>query len=306
MAAHNDRIDARDWSLLGLLSILWGGSFFFNGFVLKELPPLTVVFLRVAIAAIILLPLLFGYGIRLPKGLSGWKPFFAIGFLNNVLPFSLIVIGQTYIPSGLASILNATTPLFTVVVMAIAGEEKLHLRRIAGVVAGLIGVIILHGDGFGFETGQTIGILLCLAAAFSYGLSALLARKVLSNSPPLGTATFQMLASAAMMTVVAGLVERPWQLPMPDAATWLAVIGLAALSTALAYIVFFQILRRSGATNVMLVTLLIPVTAILLGYLMLGESISSREIIGALVIGSALLLIDGRVLEFAGLSPRIR
>jgi drug/metabolite transporter (DMT)-like permease len=306
MAAHSDRIDARDWALLGLLSMLWGGSFFFNGLVLKQLPPLTVVFLRVAIAAIILLPLLFVYGIRLPKALSGWKPFFAIGFLNNVLPFSLIVIGQTYIPSGLASILNATTPLFTVVVMAIAGEEKLHLRRIAGVVAGLIGVIILHGDGFGFETGQTIGILLCLAAAFSYGLSALLARKVLSNSPPLGTATFQMLASAAMMTVVAGLVERPWQLPMPDAATWLAVIGLAALSTALAYIVFFQILRRSGATNVMLVTLLIPVTAILLGYLVLGESISSREIIGALVIGSALLLIDGRVLEFLKLSPRIQ
>jgi len=306
MAAHNDRIDARDWSLLGLLSILWGGSFFFNGFVLKQLPPLTVVFLRVAIAAIILLPLLFVCRIRLPKGLSGWKPFFAIGFLNNVPPFSLIVIGQTYIPSGLASILNATTPLFTVVVMAIAGEEKLLLRRIAGVVAGLIGVIILHGDGFGFETGQSIGILLCLAAAFSYGLSALLARKMLSNSPPLGTATFQILASAAMMTVVAGLVERPWQLPMPDAATWLAVIGLAALSTALAYIVFFQILRRSGATNVMLVTLLIPVTAILLGYLMLGESISLREISGALEIGSALLLIDGRVLEFSGISRRIR
>jgi drug/metabolite transporter (DMT)-like permease len=297
MATNDDRIDARDWSLLCLLSILWGGSFFFNGVMLKELPPLTVVFLRVAIAATILLPLLSIYRIALPKGLSGWKPFFAIGFLNNVLPFSLIVIGQTYISSGLASILNATTPLFTVVVMAIAGEEKLRLRRIAGVVAGLIGVIILHGDGFGFETGQTIGILLCIAAAFSYGLSALLARRMLSNSPPLGTATFQMMASAAMMTVVAGFVERPWQLPIPGMATWLAVIGLAALSTALAYIVFFQILRRSGATNVMLVTLLIPVTAILLGYLVLGESISPRETIGALVIGSALLLIDGRVLD---------
>jgi drug/metabolite transporter (DMT)-like permease len=306
MPSTDDRIHARDWSLLGLLSVLWGGSFFFNGLVLKELPPLTVVFLRVAVAAVILLPLLFVYGIRLPKGLSGWKPFFAIGFLNNVLPFSLIVTGQTYIPSGLASILNATTPLFTVVVMAIAGEEKLHLRRIAGVVAGLIGVIILHGDGVGFETGQTVGILLCLAAAFSYGLAALLARKMLSNSPPLGTATFQMLASAAMMTVVAGLAERPWQLPMPGIATWLAVIGLAALSTALAYIVFFQILRRSGATNVMLVTLLIPVTAIVLGYLVLDETISLHEIVGALVIGSALLLIDGRVFGFFKLSPRIR
>src|SRR5213078_3717227 len=238
--------------------------------------------------------LLWLYRIRFPAGFSGWRPFIAIGLLNNVLPFSLIVVGQTYIPGGLASILNATTPLFTVVVMAVAGEEELSARRIAGVVAGLIGVVILHGDGFGLESGQGLGILLCLAAAFSYGLSALLARRLLSNSPPLGTATFQMLASAAMMTVVAGFVERPWLLPIPGPSTWLAVIGLAGLSTALAYIVFFQILRRSGATNVMLVTLLIPVTAILLGYLVLGEKISPREIAGALVIGSALLLIDGR------------
>jgi drug/metabolite transporter (DMT)-like permease len=303
MNPDENRIDARDWSLLGLLSVLWGGSFFFNGVVLRELPPLTVVFLRVALAALILLPLLRVYGIRLPRTVAGWTPFFAIGLLNNVLPFSLIVMGQTWIPSGLASILNATTPLFTVVVMAVAGEEKLHARRIAGVIVGLIGVIILHGEGldskgFGFGTGQGIGILLCLAGAFSYGLAALVARRLLSNSPPLATATFQMLASAAMMTVVAGVVDRPWQLPMPDMTTWLAVIGLAALSTALAYIVFFQILRRSGATNVMLVTLLIPVTALLLGYLVLGEKIFPREIAGALVIGSALLLIDGRVLKF--------
>jgi drug/metabolite transporter (DMT)-like permease len=297
MTANDTSIDARDWSLLGLLSVLWGGSFFFNGVVLNELPPLTVVFLRVTLAAIMLLPLVRLYKVRFPDSLSGWAPYVAIGLLNNVLPFSLIVMGQTYIPSGLASILNATTPLFTVVVMAVAGEEKLHARRIAGVIAGLFGVIILQGGGFGWESGQGIGILLCLAAALSYGLSALLARRLLSNSPPLGTATFQMLASAVMMTVVAGMVERPWQLPMPGATTWLAVIGLAALSTALAYIVFFQILRRSGATNVMLVTLLIPVTAILLGVLVLGEQISLREIAGALVIGSALLVIDGRVLR---------
>jgi drug/metabolite transporter (DMT)-like permease len=300
MTAHDDRIDVRDWSLLGVLSVLWGGSFFFNGVVLRELPPLTVVLLRVALASVFLLPLLWVYRIRFPRGISGWTPFVAIGLFNNVLPFSLIVAGQTYIPSGLASILNATTPLFAVIVMAATGEEKLHARRIAGVIVGLIGVVILHGGfggkGFGLENGQGIGILLCLAGAFSYGLSALVARRMLSNSPPLGTATFQLLASTAMMIVVAGFVEHPWQLPMPAASTWFAVIGLAALSTALAYIVFFQILRRSGATNVMLVTLLIPVTAILLGYLVLGEQISSREIFGALVIGSALLLIDGRVL----------
>ena len=216
-----------------------------------------------------------------------------------MLPFSLIVMGQVYIPSGLASILNATTPLFTVLVMAAGGDEKLLMRRVVGVLTGLIGVIILHGSDVGFANSQGFGIFLCLAGAFAYGLSALYARRKLSNSPPLATAAFQLLASSLMMAVVAAVFERPWQLPMPGVTTWLAMIGLAALSTALAYIVFFQILRRSGPTNVMLVTLLIPVTAILLGYLVLGEEITPREIAGALVIGSGLLLIDGRVLTLA-------
>jgi drug/metabolite transporter (DMT)-like permease len=305
MTANDVRIDARDWSLLAVLSVLWGASFFFNGIALRELPPLTLVLMRVALAAIILLPLLRVYRIQFPTTLSGWEPFFVLALFNNVLPFSLIVIGQTYIPSGLASILNATTPLFTVVVMAAAGEEKLHVHRFAGVIAGLIGVIVLRGQDLGFQTNQGVGVLLCLAAAFSYGLSALFARRKLSESPPLATATFQLMASSLMMIIVAAVFERPWQLQMPGAATWLAMIGLAALSTALAYIVFFQILIRSGSTNVMLVTLLIPVTAMLLGYLVLGESISLREIIGALVIASGLLLIDGRVLKLARGAPSI-
>lgn len=240
MTSSDHRIDTRDWWLLALLSLLWGGSFFFVGFVIRELPPLTVVLLRVTLAAIILLPVLWAYRIGFPRGLANWRPFFAIALLNNVLPFSLIVTGQTYISSGLASILNATTPLFTVLVMAAAGDEKLHARRVAGVVIGLIGVAILHGQYLGFGSGQGLGILLCLAAAFSYGLSALYARRKLSDSPPLATATFQMLASSVMMVVIAGVFERPWQLPMPGLMTWLALLGLAVLSTALAYIVFFS------------------------------------------------------------------
>jgi drug/metabolite transporter (DMT)-like permease len=295
MTTSDQRIDARDWSLLGVLSVLWGGSFFFTGVSLRELPPLTVVFLRVALAAIILLPALWVYRTRFPESLSGWKPFFALALLNNVLPFSLIVVGQTYIPSGLASVLNATTPLFTVLVMAAAGDEKLYARRVAGVIVGLIGVIVLHGQSLDFEAGQSVGILLCLAAAFFYGLAALYARRKLLDSPPLATAAFQLTASSLVMAVVAAAVERPWQLPLPGVATWLAIAGSAALSTALAYIIFFRILRRAGPTNVMLVTLLIPVTAILLGYLVLGETISLREIVGAVVIGSALLIIDGRM-----------
>jgi drug/metabolite transporter (DMT)-like permease len=299
MTSNDGRIDARDWALLGVLSVLWGGSFFFNGLALKGLPPLTLVLLRVSVAALMLLPMLRIYRIEFPAGLSGWAPFVAVALFNNVLPFSLIVVGQTFITSGLASILNATTPLFTVIVMAVSGEERLSPQRVAGVTIGLLGVIVLRG-GFGLDlAGQGAGIALCLAAALSYGVAALLARRHLAKSPPLATATFQLMASSAMMAVIAGIVDRPWQLALPGTSAWLAVIGLAALSTALAYIVFFQILRRSGATNVMLVTLLIPLTAILLGALVLGETISAREIIGAVVIGSALLVIDGRVLRLA-------
>ena len=305
MSPTEHRIDGRDWALLGVLSVLWGGSFFFNGVALRELPPLTLVLLRVALAAMILLPALRTYRIGLPGTLAAWRPYFTIALLNNVLPFSLIVTGQTYIPSGLASILNATTPLFTVLMMAAAGDEKLLMRRALGVLTGLSGVIILRGQDLGFATSDGLGIVLCLAAAFSYGLAALYARRKLSDSPPLATATFQLLASSLMMAVIAAVVERPWRLPMPGVTTWLAMAGLAGLSTALAYIVFFQILRRSGSTNVMLVTLLIPVTAILLGCLVLGEQISSREIIGALVIGGALLVIDGRVLGLVR-RPRFR
>src|SRR3981189_2015028 len=124
MPPSDDRMDPRDRSLLALLSVLWGGSFFFNGVVLRELPPFTVVFLRVSIAAIILLPGLWIYSLAFPKGLSRWNPFFAVALFNNVLPFSLIVAGQTYIPSGLAAILNATTPLVAVFVSEAAGEDK--------------------------------------------------------------------------------------------------------------------------------------------------------------------------------------
>jgi drug/metabolite transporter (DMT)-like permease len=295
MSSTDGRIDTGDWSLLCVLAILWGGSFFFAGLALRELPPLTLVLCRVTLGAAFLLPLLWRYRIGFPRTLAAWKPYVAVALFNNVLPFSLFVTAQTFIASGLASILNATTPLFTVAVMALSGEEPISARRLGGCAIGLIGVVILRGGVDVARSGTSVAVLLCLAGALSYGLAALTARRYLGDSPPLATATFQLLASSAMMIVIAGVVERPWQLPLPGATTWAAMIGFGALSTALAYIVFFQIVRRSGASNVMLVTLLIPVTAILLGYLVLGEHISFREIAGALVIGSALLLIDGRV-----------
>jgi drug/metabolite transporter (DMT)-like permease len=297
MAAAGAQMDQRDWSLLVLLSILWGGSFFFTGVAVAELPPMTIVLARVAIAAMLLLPVLWASGSRLPASLMGWMPFLVMGLLNNVIPFSLIVSGQTLVASGTASVLNATTPLFTVLVMAAGGDEPLASRRVIGVLAGLVGVIILHGESLELAGGQTLGMLLCLGGALSYGFSGLWGRRKLAGVPPLTAATCQLICSSIVMLALAGVIERPWLLPAPSLPTWLALLATAALSTAWAYVVFFRILARSGASNVMLVTLLIPVTAILLGHFLLGEPLEPREIIGALVIGGALLIVDGRALR---------
>ncbi len=302
MAIPGLTIDRTSGLLLVLLSILWGGSFFFTGLALLELPPLTVVLARVVFGAVLLLPLLKPLGGALPKIVAGWMPFLVMGLLNNVIPFSLLVAGQTYITSSLASVLNATTPLFTVLVLAGFGDEQLIARRIVGVAIGIAGVVILRGPRVDLTQGQahdqTIGMLLCLGGALSYGFSGLWGRRYLHGVPPITSATCQLICSSVVMAVVASAVERPWQLPMPNAVTWLSLFGVAALATSLAYIVFFHILARAGATNVMLVTLLIPVTAILLGHCVLGEQLTASENTGALVIGSALLVIDGRALAW--------
>jgi drug/metabolite transporter (DMT)-like permease len=303
MALSETRMDERDWALLVLLSVLWGGSFFFNGIAVRELPPFTIVLARVAIAAVLLLAVLWAHrasgakAAGLPATPAGWMPFLVMGLLNNVIPFSLIVCGQTLIASGTASVLNATTPLFTVLVMAAAGDEPLAARRLVGVLAGLVGVIVLRGQSLEFAGTETLGMLLCLGAALSYGFSGLWGRRKLAGITPLTSATCQLISSSAVMLVLAGAIDQPWLLPAPSLQTWLALLATAALSTALAYVVFFQILVRSGASNVMLVTLLIPVTAILLGHFVLGEPLAAREIIGALVIGGALLIVDGRALR---------
>jgi drug/metabolite transporter (DMT)-like permease len=284
-----------DWLLLFLLSVLWGGSFFFNGVALQELPPLTIALARVAFGALCLLILLKPLGGSLPKRPIDWAPFAIMGLVNNVIPFSLFLTAQTTISSGMASVLNATTPLFAVLVMAASGEERLTGRRIAGVLIGIGGVALLRGPGLDAEN-QTLGIVLCLGAALSYGFAGYWGRRALGGVPPLTSATAQLICSTPVMAVIAGTVERPWTLPMPGPTTWLAVAGLATLSTALAYILFFRILNRSGAVNVVLVTLLIPVTAILLGVWILHEPLSANEVVGALVIAASLIVIDGRAL----------
>jgi drug/metabolite transporter (DMT)-like permease len=296
LSAPSSAMDQQTWVLLIALSILWGGSFFFVGVAVREIPPFTLALGRVSIAAALLYPFFRMNGSVLPKTFAGWMPFFVMGIFNNIIPFSLIFAGQTLISSGLASVLNATTPLFTVLVLASFGDEKLIARRVVGVIVGLTGVVVLRGPGIAQLENQTIGMLLCLGGALSYGFSGLWGRRKLKGVPPLTSSTLQLISSSIAMALIAAAVDRPWTLPMPSSAAWGALFGLAAFSTSLGYIVFFIILARAGATNVMLVTLLIPVTAIGLGVMLLGEPLTANEIAGALVIAASLLVIDGRVL----------
>jgi drug/metabolite transporter (DMT)-like permease len=200
-------------------------------------------------------------------------------------------------------VLNATTPLFAVLVMAASGEERLTGRRVAGVLIGIAGVALLRAPGLSLSD-QVTGIGLCLLAALSYGFAGYWGRRALTGVPPITSAAGQLICSTPMMAVAAAVAERPWTLPMPGPVTWAALAGLATLSTALGYVLFFRILNRSGAVNVVLVTLLIPVTAILLGHYVLDEPLTAREVGGALVIASALIVIDGRLLALLRLGRR--
>src|SRR5437868_1032009 len=301
-------MSATDWLLLVTLSVLWGGSFFFAKIVVLEVPPLTVAFGRVTIAAAILVVLARASGAVLPGTFAGWRPFAVLGFLNNALPFSMILWGQTHIPSGLAAILNATTPLFAVLVAHLAtADERLNAARIAGLTFGLCGVVAMIGPDMR-ELGTSIAAqLACLLAALSYAFAGVYGRRFRGGSP-LRVATGQLVASSVMLAPLALVHDQPWMIARPSAAAWMALVALASLSTALGYLIYFRLLARAGATNVLLVTFLIPVSAIVLGTLVLGEQLATRHIVGMAAIAIGLAAIDGRVIRLyrvgTGFSPR--
>ncbi|WP_020593077.1 DMT family transporter [Kiloniella laminariae] len=287
-----------EWIMLIALSLLWGGSFFFNGVAVQELPPLTVVVCRVALAAIALFIALRIIGQKMPRDLSVWRAFFVMGLLNNVLPFTLIVWGQIHVASGVASILNATTPLFTALIAHLCtSDEKLTPSRAIGVLLGFAGVSVLIGTDIFQDLGlNLLAQLAILAAAISYGFAGIYGRRFKKlKVSPIATATGQVTASSILLLPMMLYIDQPWTLPQPSTEALASLVGIALLSTALAYILYFQLLARAGATNLVLVTFLIPVSAILLGVLFLGEAILAKHLIGMTFIGAGLAAIDGRL-----------
>ncbi|WP_418114794.1 DMT family transporter [Vibrio scophthalmi] len=290
-------MNARVWAMLLGLSLLWGGSFFFVGVAVRELPPLTIVTLRVGLAAITLWLVVLVSGIRLPSDPKVWRSFLGMGLLNNVIPFALIVWGQTQIASGLASILNAATPIFAVVVAGILlPDERITPLKCLGVALGFVGVVVMIGVPASSDVSNVLPQLAIIGAALSYSFAGVYGRRFKGfGINPILTAAGQVTASTLVLLPITFVVEGVPNIANVSSNIWGAIVGLAIISTAVAYILYFKILERSGATNVLLVTLLVPVSAILLGSLFLNESLQTIHFVGMALIALGLSAIDGRL-----------
>jgi len=292
---------SRIWALLFLLSMLWGGSFFFVGVAVNELPPLTIVTLRVGIAAVALWIFAFMTGLRLPKELKIWRAFLILGLVNNVLPFALIVWGQTQIASGLASIINAATPISAVIVAGLLlPDEKPTRLKLLGVVIGFIGVVVMIGIPALAGHGKLLAELAIVAATICYAFAGVYGRRFKSMGiSPVVTAAGQVSASTLILLPIALTVDGPMDIGATSLQTWGAISTLGVISTAVAYVLYFKILEVAGATNVLLVTLLVPVSAVILGSLFLNESLEFIHFLGMLMIALGLSAIDGRLWQRA-------
>lgn len=293
------RMGLAEWAILAVLAVLWGGAFFFIEIALEDVPPLTLVLVRMTLAAILLYAALRAIGQRLPTGWRIWRALLLLGILNNALPFVLFAWGQTRITGGLASILSATTPLWAVIVAhLLTDDEKATPGKVVGVLLGMAGVVVMvGGDALAGLGGALLAQIACLVGALCYAFASVQARGFKAMGVrPMALATGQSIMAAVILLPIALIVETPWRLPVPGMASIAALLALTLFSTTFAYVLYFRLLETAGATNSLLVTFLIPITAILLGTLLLGEAIEAKHLAGMALIALGLAAIDGRLL----------
>jgi drug/metabolite transporter (DMT)-like permease len=289
-----------DWAILAALALIWGGAFFLIGVAVRHVPPFSYVLMRLTLAAAAMWAILAWRREPLALPREAWGAIVLLALLNNALPFTLFGWAQTHIASGLASILNATTPIWGVIVAHLfTADEKITPRKLAGVAVGFAGVAVMIGPGL-LSTlgGGVLAELACVVAAFAYAMAGVWARRFKRMGvSPFSVTTGQLTVGAAMMLPVAAIGDRPWTMALPPLQAWAAITTLAVVCTALGYVLYFRLIDRAGATNALLVTLLVPPTAILLGVLFLGEVIAPHDFAGLALIGLGLAAIDGRALS---------
>ncbi|HMF66548.1 MAG TPA: DMT family transporter [Phyllobacterium sp.] len=285
------------WLQLLLLGAIWGGSFFFARIAVQVVPPLTLVLLRVAIAGLALHLYLLARGVRFWDYREHALGFAGLGLLMNVIPFSLLFIGQTVLGAGVESILNAMTPIWTVLIAAVLTvDEKVTANKLGGILLGIVGLVVMIGPGVLTGLGGPLWAeMAVIGATLSYAFAGILAKRF-KGVPPTVTSTGQMTASTLIMIPVVLVYDGIPDVASIDSGVWSAILGLGLLSTAFAYILYFSIVRAAGATNASLVTLIVPVSAILLGTIFLDEQLAVHDFLGMALIALGLLTIDGRLL----------
>jgi len=293
--------------MLLALSLLWSASFIFVKIAGGEIPIFTFVFLRVALAALALHIFVLVSGRRYPGEPRVLLRYLVMGLINNALPFALIVYAIARIGAGAASILNATSPIFALIVAHVAtSDEKVTPAKLIGILLGIAGVAAMVGpEAVTGLSGNLVAAGAMLLASLSYGLAAIFGRSFRGIDASVSAAC-QLSASTLLLLPVALFVDAPWTLVSPSATALLATLGLALLSTALGYVLYFALIMRAGGTNAVLVTLLIPVGSIAFAWALLGEAFTPGEAAGMLLIGLGLLVIDGRAFrKHPGAASRI-
>jgi len=299
----NQEMTAREWGILLILAVIWGGAFLFIGVAVRHVDPLTYVWLRLTIAAGAMWLFLKWKGQSLGLPREVWGSILLLALLNNALPFALFGWGQTHIASGLASILNATTPIWGVLVAHVfTKDERMSPRKIVGVALGFGGVALMIGPSLLANVGSdALAQLACIAASLCYAIAAVWARRFRRMGlSPMSVTTGQLSAGALMMMPMAMLVDQPWTQPLPPFTAWAAIAALAIFCTAFGYVLYFRLIDTAGATNALLVTLLVPPFAILFGSLFLAEMLAPHDFAGLALIALGLAAIDGRLLRILG------
>jgi drug/metabolite transporter (DMT)-like permease len=280
----------RDFAGLALLGALWGGSFLFIRVAVPALGPFLLVELRVGLAVAALLVYALAAG-RVPKIRSRWRSFLILGFFNAALPFTLISAAEIHLTASLAAILNSTTVMFTAMVAAIWMGDALTARKVIGIILGIVGVTVLVGwDPTPLNGVVLLSVAAMLVASLSYALGATYVKSSFSGIPPLGMAIGQLGAATALLLPFS-VVSVPGE--APSFPVVLSMLGLALLSTAAAYLIYFRLIENVGPTSTVTVTLLVPVFGLLFGVLLLEEPFGSGTLAGLGIILSSVVLITG-------------
>lgn len=285
----------KNLALMVLLAAMWGPSFVFIKVAVETIPPLTMVFGRVALAALLLYAVLRWQHGRLPSSWQTWKHLSFVALVHNAIPFFLFAWGEQYVDSALASILNGTIPLFTILLAHfLTQDDHLTGAKVGGMLVGFGGMVVLvlpaFQDGL---AGTTWGVMALVLASLLYGVAIVYGRNHLRGLPPLVAPTGQMIMASLFILPVMLLVDKPWTAAAPSIPSFLAMLALAVLGTALAFIVYYRLIERAGASMISMVAYVIPVFGIIAGVSLLGEQLTGEMIIGCILILVGVMIVNG-------------